>query len=99
MLASVTGKISTRADRVQRAAQLRAALHRMPGAPGPDAGATLGPPHCGLSEDEPCDMKNPERCAIHGSVPDDDPELLGLSGTLASRKQQLKLARRRGLRL
>jgi hypothetical protein len=90
---------STRASRIAVARRLSTALHRAPGDVRPDAGDTLGPPHCGLSEDEPCDMKNPERCAIHGSVPDDDPELLGLSGTLASRKQQLKLARRRGLRL
>jgi hypothetical protein len=90
---------SSRADRVQLAAQLRNALHRMPAAPGPADGATPGPfGYCGRGPDEECGMIDPQECAVHCDVPDGDPETMAFAGTLASRKRQLKLARRYGLR-
>jgi hypothetical protein len=88
---------STRAGRIAEARRLSAALHRTPG-DSPATGDTLGPPHCGLSEDEPCDMKNPERCAIHADPPPGDPETLRYSGTASMRRQALREARRQGLR-
>jgi hypothetical protein len=43
-------------------------------------------------------MIDPQECAVHADVPTDDPALLGLAGTRRQARQQLKLARRRGLR-
>jgi hypothetical protein len=90
---------STRAARIAVAHRLTEALRRAPGDTRPDAdtGGPIG--NCGRGEDEECGMRNPEECSVHCSPADSDPALLGLSGTLASRKQQLRLARRRGLRL
>jgi hypothetical protein len=90
---------TSRADRVQLAAQLRAALHRTP-APGPGDGATPGPiGNCGRGPDEECGMKDPAECAVHADPAPNDPGLLAFAGTLASRREQLKRARRHGLRL
>jgi hypothetical protein len=90
---------STRAGRVQLAEQLRTALRRTPGAPGPDDGATPGPlGNCGRSSTESCGMIDPQECAVHADVPADDPALLSYSGTLQMRRDALRVARRYGLR-
>jgi hypothetical protein len=91
---------STRTARIATAQQLRDALRRAPGDVRPNYGDTPAPVgDCGRSVDDPrgCGMKNENECKTHCSPPDDDPALLSYSGTLASRKQQLKAARRRGL--
>jgi hypothetical protein len=43
-------------------------------------------------------MIDPQECAVHCDVPDGDPETLGFAGTAAMRREQLKAARRHGLR-
>jgi hypothetical protein len=89
---------STRADRIATAQRLSAALRRMPGAPGPDDGATPGPiGHCGRGPDEECGMRNPQECEVHALPNDDDPALLNYSGTLRQRREQLRAAQRYGL--
>ena len=88
----------TRADRIATALRLSAALHRMPGALGPDDGATPGPiGNCGRGPDEECGMKDPQECQVHAEPADDDPELLAYAGTLQQRREQLRAARRHGL--
>ena len=90
---------STRADRIAVAHQLRAALRRMPGNVRSDPDTETTPRgNCGRSADQECGMRNPEECEVHCSPSDDDPALLSCSGTLVSRRQQLKAARRYGLR-
>jgi hypothetical protein len=92
---------STYAGRVQLAQQLRAALYRMP-APGPADGATPGPiGDCGRPVDDPrgCGMKLESECRTHCDVPDGDPATLNYSGTLQMRREQLRTARRQGLRV
>jgi hypothetical protein len=93
--------LDTYSGRVQLAAQLRAALHRMP-APGPDDGATPGPVgNCGRPIDDPlgCGMKNEDECVVHCGPAPGDPETLRYSGTAVMRREQLRAARRYGLRL
>jgi hypothetical protein len=85
---------TTRAERIATALRLSAAL-RMPA---PDGAVPGSIGNCGRASTESCGMIDPQECSVHCDVPTDDPALLGLSGTLASRKQQLKLARRRALR-
>jgi hypothetical protein len=88
---------SSYADRVAGAQQLRAAL-RMP-TPGPNDGAVPGPiGHCGRDPSEACGMIDPQECAVHADVPDNDPELLSIAGTRAQAREELKLRRRYGLR-
>jgi hypothetical protein len=89
---------STRAGRIAAALRLAEALRRAPGDIRPDAdtGGPIG--NCGRDPEAECGMKNPEECSVHCSPPDNDPELLSYAGPLASRKQQLKAARRRRLR-
>jgi hypothetical protein len=89
---------STRADRVQRAQQLRAALRRT-AIDDTDQTPPAPPGDCGRDKSEPCGMRDKSECRTHADVPDDDPELLNYSGTLHQRRQQLKAARRYGLRL
>jgi hypothetical protein len=89
---------ATRAGRVAVAHRLSEAVRRAPGDTRPDASDTPGPiGDCGRSADSPCGMKDESECQTHADVPADDPALLSYAGTLASRKQQLKAARRRGL--
>jgi hypothetical protein len=88
---------ATRADRIATAHRLTAALHRTgiddtnetPPAPRGD---------CGRDASEPCGMKDESECRTHCGPADDDPALLSFSGTLQQRRQQLKAARRYGLR-
>jgi hypothetical protein len=87
---------STRADRIAAAQQLRAALRRAPSDDAPDGEGPRG--NCGREESEECGMRNPQECEVHALPADNDPELLSYAGPLASRKQQLKAARRYGLR-
>jgi hypothetical protein len=90
---------STRAGRIATAQQLRAALHRAPGDVRPNAGDTPGPiGDCGRSADSPCGMKEESECRTHAGVPDNDPELLNIAGTRAQAREQLRAARRYGLR-
>src|ERR1700724_2380458 len=90
--------MSTYADRVAVAQQLRAALYRMP-APGPNDGATPGPiGNCGRDSTESCGMIDPQECAVHCDVPDGDPALLSIAGTRHQAREELKLRRRYGLR-
>lgn len=87
---------TTRASRVAVAHQLREALRRAPGdvRPDPDTAGPVG--NCGRGPDEECGMKNPEECAMHCSPPTDDPALLGIAGTRAQAREQLRAARRYG---
>jgi hypothetical protein len=88
---------STRAGRIAVAHRLSEALRRAPGnLPDPQAEGPRG--DCGRDSSETCGMIDPSECRTHADVPDGDPALLGLSGTLTSRKQQLKAARRQRLR-
>jgi hypothetical protein len=89
---------TTRADRVQRALQLRDALRRAPGDVRPDAdtGGPIG--HCGRGPDEECGMRNPQECEVHALPTDDDPAFLSYSGTLQQRREQLRADRRHGSR-
>jgi hypothetical protein len=90
---------TTRADRIATAQRLRAELksHRRsdddPQAEGPRG-------DCGRDVDDPrgCGMKDESECKTHCGPAPNDPALLGLAGTLASRKRQLKAARRDLLR-
>jgi hypothetical protein len=89
---------ATRADRIATAQKLRDALHRM-SAPGPSDGSTPDPiGNCGRDATESCGMIDPAECRTHADPPDGDPATLSYSGTLRQRRQQLKAARRRGLR-
>jgi hypothetical protein len=90
--------LATRADRVQRAAQLLAFLHRT-GIDDTDETPPTPPGYCGRGPDEACGMVDPEECRTHCGPPDGDPALLSYSGTLQQRRAQLRLARRHGLRL
>jgi hypothetical protein len=88
---------TTRADRVAMAHQLRATLRRT-GIDDTNETPPAPPGNCGRAPDEECGMKDPQECAIHADPTDDDPELLSYAGTLAQRREQLKTARRHGLR-
>jgi hypothetical protein len=89
---------TTRAGRVAVAHQLREALHRAPGDVRPDAdtGGPIG--NCGRGPDEECGMKNEEECSVHCSPAADDPALLSYAGTRRQAREQLRAARRQGLR-
>jgi hypothetical protein len=90
---------TTRAERMQIAHQLREAMrHRAPGDVRPDAdtGGPIG--NCGRGPDEECGMKDENECAVHCNPEDGDPETMAFAGTLQQRREQLKAARRRGLR-
>jgi hypothetical protein len=89
---------STYAGRVATAHQLRDALRRAPGdvRPVADTGGPIG--DCGRPADQKCGMLDPAECKTHCDVPDGDPETMNYAGTLAQRREQLKAARRQGLR-
>jgi hypothetical protein len=84
---------STRAGRIAVAHRLSEALRRAPDA---DAGGPIG--NCGRGSDEECGMKNEQECSVHCDPAADGPALLSYTGTLAQRREQLRLARRQGLR-
>jgi hypothetical protein len=85
--------LTTRAERMQIAHQLREALrHRAPDDSSPYSEGPRG--NCGRGPDEECGMRDPQECEIHAEPANDDPALLNYAGTLASRRQQLKAARR-----
>jgi hypothetical protein len=54
--------------------------------------------NCGREESEECGMRNPQECQIHALPTDDDPETMAFAGTLQQRREQLRAARRYGLR-
>jgi hypothetical protein len=90
---------TSRADRVQRAQQLRAALRRAPGDIAPNTDSPPG--DCGRPLDDPrgCGMKNENECRTHASPADvDDPALLSIAGTRQQARELARAARRRGLR-
>ena len=90
---------STRAGRVATAHQLREALRHRALADDPQA---AGPPgDCGRPIDDPrgCGMKLESECRTHASPAADDPALLSYAGTRRQGRQQLRAARRYGLRV
>jgi hypothetical protein len=89
--------LSTYSGRIATAHRLRDALRRT-GIDNTNETPPTPPRYCGRGPDQECGMIDPQECAIHASPADDDPELLAYAGPLALRKQQLKAARRRGLR-
>ena len=74
--------ITTRAERMQIAHQLREAARRR-ASDNPQPGGPIG--DCGPSE------------CRHAEPDDDDPEFLSFAGTLSQRREQLRAARRHGL--
>jgi hypothetical protein len=90
--------LATRAGREQYALHLREAMRRR--APGDIPPNSEGPRgNCGRTEEgASCGMIDPQECQIHADVPDDDPETMAFAGTLQQRREQLKAARRYGLR-
>jgi hypothetical protein len=88
---------STRADRVQLAGQLRDALRRT-GIDDTNETPPAPPGDCGRSADQQRGMINPEECKVHASPVADDPALLKYAGTRRQAREQLRAARRYGLR-
>jgi hypothetical protein len=86
--------ITTRAERMQIAHQLREAARRR-ASDNPQPGGPIG--DCGRTEGETCGMIDPSECRTHAEPDDDDPELLSFAGTLSQRREQLRAARRHGL--
>jgi hypothetical protein len=43
-------------------------------------------------------MNDPQECAVHAEPADGDPETMAFAGTLQQRREQLRAARRHGLR-
>jgi hypothetical protein len=54
--------------------------------------------NCGRGPDVACGMIDPEECTVHASSAADDPALLSYAGTRRQAREQLKAARRQGLR-
>jgi hypothetical protein len=88
---------TTRAGRVQYALRLLADLE--PQHRASDDPQSEGPRgDCGRDENQPCGMIDRSECRTHADPADGDPETLNYGGTLQQRRQQLRAARRHGLR-
>jgi hypothetical protein len=89
---------TSRADRVQRAAQFRAAMRRT-GIDDTNPTPPAPPGNCGRGPDQACGMIDPEECKVHASPADvDDPALLSIAGTRRQARELARAARRHGLR-
>jgi hypothetical protein len=93
--------LTTRSGRMQYALGLLAELKSPRRAPGDIAPNSESPPgDCGRPIDDPrgCGMKDESECRTHADVSADDPAILSIAGTRRQAREQLRAARRQGLR-